>query len=85
MSLAFESLQLVLWQRIEEGVRHLELAAVRAELALRCPGGNGSQARHRRSATENDDLLAGGGTLDQAREMRLGSMDCHAGHAIRLA
>ena len=85
MSLAFEGLQLVLRQRIEEGVRHLELAAIRAEFALRPAAGNGGQACHRSSAAENDDLLSRGRTLDQAREMRFGGVDRDAGHGVELA
>ena len=87
MSLALERLELALWQRVEEGVRHFELAAVGSETALDRMSRKGGQACNRGLAANDHDLLACRGTPDQARQVRLGGVygdGCHIRH-IRLS
>lgn len=80
MSLAFERGKLVVRERLEEAVGHLELAPVGAELALRPLRRNGGEARHWCLAAHDDDLLARRGTQDQAGEVRLGGMYGYGRH-----
>jgi hypothetical protein len=80
VSLTLEGSELVLRQRLEEAVWHLELASVGAEATFDRLGWNGGQARNGSLATDDHNLLSGLGALYEAREVRLGGMDGHGSH-----
>ena len=84
MSLAFEGRNLAFRQRIEEAVGYLELAPIGAEAAVDRLRQNGSQACNRNLAADDNNLLPGLGALDQARQVRLGSMDSDGGHCRQI-
>jgi hypothetical protein len=85
VSLAFERGELLGRERIEEGVRHLELAPVGPEASLRSRGRDCGQARNRRPAAHDDDFLARGCPRDQSGKVGLGDMDGDGRHSILLA
>jgi hypothetical protein len=80
VSLALERSELLGGERIEKGVRNLELALIGAEPPLRgCPC-DGGEARDRRPASQDDDFLTRGCPGDQAGKVRLGDMDGDGTH-----